>query len=144
MTIFKRVKAINMINSDKIALQVFEAIEDGKFLPIGRKVSLEYLRTDMDGIFENDKSWRGFISGNFVSAYDRNSWRDSVKETTIKKWTYAEKKYKHLFVVNVGKDKYISVAPEDIELAFDYELYYSKGSSFPSSVELFVTATIKG
>jgi hypothetical protein len=48
-----------------------------------------------------------------------------------------------LFVVNVGKDKYISVASEDIKLDFDYELYYNNISSFPSSVELFVTAAIK-
>ena len=132
-----------MINFDKITFQVFEAIEDGKFLPIGKKISLEYLSSDMDGIFENDKSWRSFINGNFVSEYDKTCWRDNIKETTIKKWAYAEKEYKHLFVVNVGKDKYVNVAPEDLKLDFDYELYYNNISSFPSSVELFVTATIK-
>lgn len=133
-----------MINSDKITYQVFEAIEEDKFLPIGKKISLEYLSSDMDGVFENDKSWRGFINGNFVSEYDKSCWRDSVKATTIKKWTYAEKEYKQLFVVNVGKDKYISVAAEDIKLEFDYELYYNRNSDFPSSVEFFVTATIQG
>ena len=132
-----------MINSDQITFQVFMAIEDRQYMPINKKISLDYLNSDMDGIFENDKSWHSFVNGNFISEYDKTCWRDGVKETTIKKWAYAEKEYKHLFVVNVGKDKYISVAPEDIELAFDYELYYSNGSSFPSSVELFVTATIK-
>jgi len=132
-----------MINSDQTTFQVFIAIEDRQYMLINKKISLEYLDSDMNGIFENDRSWRSFINGNFMSEYDKNSWRDSVKETTIKKWAHAEKEYKHLFVVNIGKDKYISVAPEDIELAFDYELYYSNSSSFPSSVELFVTATIK-
>lgn len=133
-----------MINSDKIALQVFEAIEGDKFLPINKKISLEYLSLDMDGIFENERSWRSFINGNFVSEYDKTCWRDSVKDSTIKKWTHAEKEYKHLFVIQIGKDKHISVAPEDIKLEFNYELYYNNGSSFPSSVELFVTATVKG
>lgn len=136
-------KAINMISSDKITFQVFQAIEDKQYVPINKKISLEYLSADMDGIFENEKSWRSFINGNFVSEYDRTCWRDNVKESTIKKWAHAEKEYKHLFVVNIGKDKYISVAPEDIKLDFDYKIYYNNSSSFPSSVELFVTATIK-
>lgn len=132
-----------MINSDKIALQVFEAIKDGKFLPINKKISLEYLNFDMDGIFENERSWRSFINGNFLCEYDKNCWRDGVKESTIKKWTYTEEEYKELFVVKVGQDKYINVSPDDINLDFSYELLYSRNSSFPSAVELFVTATIK-
>lgn len=133
-----------MINSDKIALQVFEAIEGDKFLPINKKISLEYLNFDMNGIFENEKSWRSFINGNFVSEYDKTCWRDSVKDSTIKKWAHPEEEYKHLFVVKVGQDKYINVSPDDINLDFDYSLYYSRNSSFPSAVEIFVTATIKG
>lgn len=141
---FQMVKANKMINSDQITFQVFEAVEDKQYMPINKKISLEYLSADMDGIFENEKSWRSFINGNFVSEYDKTLWRNSVKESTIKKWAYAEKEYKHLFVVNVGKDKYINVAPEDIKLDFDYELYYNRNSDFPSSVEFFVTATIQG
>lgn len=133
-----------MINSDKITFQVFEAVEDDKFLPINKKISLEYLNFDMDGIFENERSWRSFINGNFLCEYDKNSWRDSCKLSTIKKWTYPEMEYIDLFVAKVGKDSYINVMPEDINLEFDYSLYYNNNSSFPAAVELFVTATIKG
>lgn len=133
-----------MINSDKITFQVFDAIDNNLFLPISKKVSLEYLNFDMDGIFENERSWHSFINGNFLCEYDKNCWRDSCKHSTIKKWTYPEKEYKDLFVVKVGKDNYIKVLPEDITLEFDYSLYYNNNSSFPAAVELFVTATIKG
>ena len=127
-----------MINSDKIAFQVFEAIEDNKFLPINKKISLEYLNFDMDGIFENEKSWRSFINGNFLGE------SGNCKPSTIKKWAHPEEEYNDLFVVKVGQDKYINVSPDDINLDFDYSLYYSRNSSFPSAVEIFVTATIKG
>ena len=127
-----------MINSNQITFQTFEAIEDNKFLPINKKISLEYLDSNMDGIFENERSWRSFINGNFVSGYG------SCKPSTIKKWTYPEEEYIDLFVVKVGQDKYINVSPEDINLDFSYELFYSRNSSFPSAIELFVTATIKG
>ena len=127
-----------MINSDKITLQVFEAIEGDKFLPINKKISLEYLDSNMDGVFENEHSWRSFINGNFVSEYG------GCKPSTIKKWTHPEEEYIDLFVVKVGQDKYVNVAPDDINLEFDYSLYYDNISNFPSAVELFVTATIKG
>lgn len=133
-----------MINSDKIAFQVFEAVEGDKFLPINTKVSLEYLNFDMDGIFENERSWRSFINGNFICEYDKNSWRDSCKPSTIEKWTYSEKDYNDLFVVKIGQDKFINVSSEDISLEFQFELYYNRNSSFPVAVEIFVTATIKG
>ncbi len=133
-----------MINSDKIVFQVFEAIEGDKFLPINTKVSLEYLNFDMNGIFENEHSWRSFINGNFLCEYDKNSWRAGVKESTIKKWISLEEDYIDLFVVKVGKDSYTKVYSEDIILEFDYSLYYNNSSSFPVAVEIFVTATIKG
>lgn len=127
-----------MINPDKIAFQTFEAVEDGKFLPINKKVSLEYLDSNMDGIFDNERSWRSFINGNFASA------QGICKPSTIKKWTYPEEEYKDRFVVQIGKDKYINASSDDINLEFQFELYYSRNSSFPSAVELFVIATIKG
>ena len=126
-----------MINSNQIALQVFEAVEGDKFLPINKRISLEYLNFDMDGIFENEKYWRSFINGNFLGE------SGNCKPSTIKNWTYSEEEYKDLFVVKVGQDKYINVLPDDINLEFDYSLYYSRNSSFPSAVEIFVTATIK-
>ena len=133
-----------MINSNQITFQTFEAIEDNKFLPINKKISLEYLNFDMNGIFENERSWRSFINGNFLCEYDKNYWRDGVKESTIKKWTFPEEEYKDLFVVKVGQDKFINVSPDDISLEFSYSLYYNNSSSFPAAVEIFVTATIKG
>ena len=141
-------KAKKMINSNKITFQTFEAVEEGKFLPLNTKISLEYLDSNMDGIFENERSWRSFINGNFICEYDKSSWRDSCKPSTIKKWTYAEEEYKDRFVVQIGKDKYISVSPDDISLGYQFELYYNRSSGcspfFPSAVELFVIATIKG
>ena len=133
-----------MINSNQITFQTFEAIEDNKFLPINTKISLEYLNFDMDGIFENERAWCSFINGNFLCEYDKNSWRDEVKESTIKKWTFPEEEYKDLFVVKVGQDKFINVSPEDVSLEFSYSLYYNNSSSFPAAVEIFVIATIKG
>lgn len=132
-----------MINSDKIAYQVFDAIDNDLFLPINNKIRLEYLDSNMDGVFENERSWRSFINGNFSCKYDKNSWRDDCKLSTIKKWAYAEKEYKHLFVVKTGKDSYTKVSPEDINLKFDYQLLYSRESDFPIRVELYVIATIK-
>jgi hypothetical protein len=127
-----------MINSNQITFQTFEAIEDNKFLPINKKISLEYLNFDMDGIFENERSWRSFVSGNFLCE------SGSCKPSTIKNWTYSEEEYRNLFVVKVGQDKFINVSPDDISLEFQFELYYNRSSSFPSAVEIFVTATIKG
>ena len=126
-----------MINSDKITFQVFEAVEGDKFLPINKKISLEYFNFDMDGIFENERSWRSFINGNFLCE------SGSCKPSTIKKWAYPEEDYIDLFVVKVGKDSYTKVSPEDITLKFDYQLLYNRESDFPISVELYVTATIK-
>ncbi len=127
-----------MINSDKITFQVFDAVEDNKFLPINKKISLDYLNSDMDGIFENERAWRSFINGNFVSGYG------NCKPSTIKKCTYTEEEYKDRFAVQTGKDKYINVSPDDINLEFQFALYYNRNSNFPSAVEIFVTATIKG
>ena len=126
-----------MINSDKIAYQVFDAIDNDLFLPINNKISLEYLDSNMDGIFENERSWRSFINGNFLGE------SGNCKPSTIKKWTYPEEEYMDLFVVKVGKDSYTKVSPEDINLKFDYQLLYGRESDFPTAVELLVTATIK-
>ncbi len=127
-----------MINSNQITFQVFEVVEGDKFLPINKKISLEYLNSDMDGIFENERAWRSFINGNFLGE------SGNCKPSTIKKWTYPEEEYKERFAVQIGKDKYINVSPDDINLEFDYSLYYNRNSSFPVAVEIFVTATIKG
>ena len=48
-----------------IVTQVFQAIDGEGRLPVGEKISLEYLSQDDDGIFQNEKSWRRFLYGNF-------------------------------------------------------------------------------
>ena len=55
-----------LITQDKIASQVYEAIEDEKYLKVGVKNTLELLDEGYDGIFETPKAWRGFIFGNFA------------------------------------------------------------------------------
>ena len=132
-----------MINQEQIAFQVFDAIEEEKFLPIGEQIGLEYLSTDMDGVFKTPRAWKTFVNGNFLSDYSKEYWRDSVKDSTIKKYCYSPEEYKHLFVVKVGQDKYIRIAPEEIELEYEYELFYNRESDFPCSVEIFVKAKIK-
>ena len=125
--------------------QVFLAVDGEGFLPMNEKISLEYLSSDMNGIFESEQSWKSFVNGNFLSDYSKEYWRDEMKESTIKKWCIAEKEYKNLFVVKVGADKYQTVNHDDIVLSFDYELGYSKNhNNFPTSAEIFVTAKFKG
>jgi hypothetical protein len=126
-----------------IVYTVGAAIDGENYLLIGEKSALEYLSIDDDGIFLNEKSWRSFINGNFTCDYDKNCWRNDVKESTIKKWCYPKEKYLDRFVQKVGKDKFVNVAAEDIELFFDYELYYSRGSDFPTTVEIFVIGEIR-
>ena len=132
-----------MITPEQISFQVFEAIEDEKFLPIGKRLSLEYLSIDHDGIFETQRAWKAFINGNFLSDYSKEYWRDDVKESTLKKYCYPVDEYKHLFVVKIGQNKYIQVSADEIELEYEYELFYNRKSDFPSSVEIYVKAKIK-
>lgn len=127
-------------NTDEQAMSVSEAIfENGKFLPTGTKISLEYLDQGYDGIFPNLKSWKSFITGNFL---DGNIFLSEVKSSTLKKWCHDKKEYCHLFAVNIGGNKFLSVESENISLKFDYEVYYNNQSNFPCSVEIFVIATI--
>jgi hypothetical protein len=127
-----------------IVHNVFEAAdEEESFLLIGKKCLLEYLYQEQDGIFSSINSWRSFINGNFTSDYSSGCYREDVKKTTLRKWCYPAKEYINKFVHKIGKDKFIQVAEEDIDLSFDYELYYCKESTFPTAVEIFVTAKIK-
>lgn len=132
-----------MISSEQISFQVFEAIEDEKYLPINTRLGLEYLSIDDDGIFKTQKAWKAFVNGNFLSDCSKGHWRDNVKESTIKKYCYPVDEYKHLFVAKIGQDKYIQVSADEIELEYTYILFYSKNSDFPSGVEIYVEAKIK-
>lgn len=133
-----------IVNSEKITHQVFIAIDDELFLPIGERVSLEYLSIKDDGVFKNRRSWEAFVRGNFL--YDGDYFIDTLKETTIKKWCRDKSEYISKFATPIGKDKYLLINPDDIELSFSFEWYTSKNArdGFAcTAVELFVTAEIK-
>ena len=124
---------------------VWQAVEEGGFLPVGESVVLEVLGHDMDGIFPNLKSWKAFVSGNFL---DDGSFVNNIKQTTIKKWCHPLSEYSNLFRVKVGTDKWLKVSPDDLDFTFNYEPYYSRGKiegleCFPSMIEITVKASIK-
>ena len=129
-----------LLNNVELTYNVWQAIEGEGHLLVGEKCTLEYLSKADDGIFPNEKSWNSFLNGNFRNG---EYMLDTPKQSTIKKWCVDEKEYKSLFVVKVGENSYIKVNEEDVLLEFDYQLWYSKGSHLPTSVELLVTAKIK-
>ena len=125
--------------------QVWEAVEEGGFLPVGESVVLEVLDHDMDGIFPNLKSWKAFVSGNFI---DDGLFIDSIKPSTIKKWCHPLSEYSSLFRVKVGADKWLEVSPDELDFTFDYAPYYSRRTIegleiFPSMIQITVKASIK-
>ena len=137
-----------IVGPDKIASQVYEAIEDEKYLKVGVKNTLELLDEGYDGIFETPKAWRGFIFGNFAEYAEKGTfWLEGeCKESTIKKWCCPLDQYKGRFVQQIGKDRYCWVKPEDLDFKFTFDTnFYSAKSSMklPCCVEIFVTATIK-
>lgn len=139
---------IETVDSTQVESQVFLAIEDDMYLPLGEKVLLEMLARDDDGIFPNEKSWRAFIMGNFADGAGGGGafWLDGdCKKSTIKKWCYDEKEYKHRFVQRIARDTYARVPAEDIELEFTFSTnFYSENDrALPSRVEIYVEATFK-
>ena len=137
-----------IVGPDKIASQVFVAIDDGMYLEVGVKNSLEYLSAEDNGIFESQKSWRSFIFGNFAEYAEKGTfWLEGeCKESTIKKWCCPLDQYKGRFVQQVGKDRYCWVRPEDLDFKFTFDTnFFSAKSSMklPSCVEIFVTARIE-
>jgi hypothetical protein len=132
---------MQVITKEDTTEQVFEAVDCDLFLVVGNKNSLEYLSKDDDGIFKTERAWVSFINGNFVEYGDFIS---EPKESTLKKWAYALDKYKNKFCVQIGKDKFVQIDASELEFKFDYEVFYSRTSNFPSSIELYVTAKIKG
>lgn len=137
-----------LITPDKITSQVFEAIEDMKYLEVGEKNLLELLDAGDDGIFESTKAWRSFIFGNFAEYAEKGTfWLEGeCKESTIKKWCYPLDQYQGRFVQKVGKGRYCWVKPEDLDFkfTFDTNFFTANGSLLlPCRVEIYVTATIK-
>ena len=137
-----------IVGPDKITNQVFVAIDDGMYLEVGVKNSLEYLSAEDNGIFESQKSWRSFIFGNFAEYAEKGTfWLEGeCKESTIKKWCCPLDQYKGRFVQQVGKDRYCWVRPEDLDFKFTFDTnFFSAKSSMklPSCVEIFVTARIE-
>lgn len=137
---------LQLFKSDDITYQVFEAVEDGKLLPVGKAVTLELLHDDDDGIFPSAKSWRAFIFDNFSQHCEKGPhWLSGeCKSSTIKKWCYPLDKYKDKFVQQIGSDKFVKVDPSDLEFEFTFDCNrYRKGSDFCCEAEIYVTATIK-
>ena len=130
----------------EIVHQVFLAIEGEGRLPIDKKVSLQTLSKDDDGIFPNIKSWRGFLYGNFGTGDGSYYLDGEPSKNLLKKYCCPLDDYKHLFVQNVGGGKYVEVDANDLEFSFYYDAnYFSRrdNSNLSSMVEIFVRATIK-
>ena len=130
----------------EIVYQVFLAIEGEGRLPIDKKVSLQMLSRDDDGIFKNERSWRGFLYKNFGTGDGSYYLNGEPSKNLLKKYCYPLADYKHLFVQKVGGGKYVEVNAEDLEFSFEYDAnYFSRKdkSNLSSMVEIFVSATIK-
>ena len=130
----------------EIVHQVFLAIEGEGRLPVGEDISLETLSKDDDGIFKNERSWRGFLYKNFGTGDGSYYLDGEPSKNLLKKYCYTLDDYKHLFVQNVGGKKYVEVDAKNLEFSFYYDAnYFSRrdNSNLSSMVEIFVRATIK-
>lgn len=133
------------LSEDQLAHSVFQVMNgECDYLPVNKKLSLEYLSLDQDGIFPSRKSWESFVRGNFL--YNSTDFRGGVKESTIKKWCHPVIDYSDSFVVKIGNDKYHKISADDIVLEYDYEWYSSKDAREGfncTAVQIFITAKIK-
>ena len=128
----------------EIVHQVFLAIEGEGRLPVGRKVSLEMLSKDDDGMFKNAASWRSFLYRSFGDGDGSYYLEGEPSKHLLKKYCYELDDYKHLFVQHVGGGKYVEVAPEHLEFSFSYDAnYFNRKDQLSSMVEIFVRASIK-
>ena len=134
------------IYEGEIVHQVFLAIEGEGRLPIGKKVSLEMLSKDDDGIFPSKASWRSFLYRSFGDGDGAYYLEGEPSKNLLKKYCYPLDDYKHLFVQNVGGGKYVEVDAKNLEFSFYYDAnYFSRrdNSNLSSMVEIFVKASIK-
>jgi len=135
-----------MIAFNNVVHSVFEAVEDEKYLPIGENVSLEFLDSQMDGCFKNAKAWRSFIYGNFSEHCQPGQYwlNGTCKKSTVKKWCRPLKEYKHLFVAQVGQDKYLPINSDELDFTFTFDCNrFNSRENFTNQVEIYVTASIK-
>lgn len=138
---------MRILGEEDITLQVFEAIDEGKYLPIEKQIRLETLSASDDGVFETPQAWRSFVFGNFAEHCQKGlHWLEGeCKESTVKRWCYAQKEYDKRFVQRIGRDKYMSVAADELKLefTFDANCFPRDGTGCCSSVDIFVRATWK-
>lgn len=139
------VKEAAPITDQDVVDQVFVAIEDLKYLEVGKAVELEHLSEQDNGIFPSRKSWIAFLNGNFRRFGDLELGGE-CKPSTIKNHCYDLSKYRDLFVARVGSNKFVKVDADDLEFSFTYDCnLYDRGGdmSYPSAVEIYVTANFK-
>lgn len=128
-----------------IVRQVFEAIDGEGLLPVGEDISLEMLSKN-DGIFQTEKSWRGFLYGNFGTGDGSYYLSGEPSKNLLKKYCYKLDEYKHLFAQAVGGGEYVPVAAEHLEFSFYYDANrFSRHdkNNLSSMIEIFVKATLK-
>lgn len=127
-----------------IVTQVFQAIDGEGRLPVGEKISLEYLSQDDDGIFQNEKSWRGFLYGNFGDGAGSYYLEGEPSANLLKKYCYALAQYSNLFVQHIGAGRYVAVEPEMLDFKFSYDAnLYNRKSDLSCAVEVLVMASLK-
>lgn len=139
---------IKMVRTENITRQVFMAVDHEELhLPVGETLSLEYLSDEDDGIFETPRSWSSFVRGNFLGTGVYKNYYQPIKESTIKRWCYDEKDYRHKFAQQVGRDCWVVVDPEEIVLEYDYEVLHStkrnRDDNLPTAIEITVKARIR-
>lgn len=128
----------------EIVHQVWEAVEENKRMPINERITLERLSKDDDGIFPSERSWRGFIFGNFGAGDGSYYLNGEPSKKLLKKYCYDIKQYKHLFAIHIGGGNYIEVDPENIEFEFTFDANAFFGNSeLPTAVEILVKAVVK-
>lgn len=127
-----------------IVTQVFQAIEGEGRLPVGKQITLEYMSQDHDGIFPNERSWRGFLYGNFGDGDGSYYLEGTPSGNVLKKYCYSLAQYSNLFVQHIGAGRYAAVEPEMLELKFSYDAnHYNRKSDISCAVEILVMASLK-
>lgn len=138
---------MRIIDEEDVVLQVFEAIDEGKYLPLEKRVLLESLSASDDGVFETPQAWRSFLFGNFAEHCQKGQhWLEGeCKESTVKRWCYAQEQYDKRFVQRIGRDKYLSVNKDELkfEFTFDANFFPWDSAGGCNRVDIFVKATWK-
>lgn len=137
---------VETVTKEDVEHQVFLAVEEDKYLPVGELVLLEVLGREDDGVFETKDEWKAFILDNFGTGEKNEFWHEGTCEpATIAKWCYDEKEYKHRFVQQIASDTYAKVPAKDVVLTFTYDtnFYNLAEPDMPCQVEIYVKASLK-